>query len=103
MKRRIEVICGKTDVVPNFSEISNTPNYVFSPDPNFDVVSLFDREGNVVNLNSWIECAYYVNGGWTNNLSDFVNGEQILFFTLLVFSSLYLVGKRMFFDRIFSS
>ena len=58
MKRRIEVICGKTDIVPNFTEISNTPNYVFLPDPNFDVVSLFDREGNVVNLNSWIECAY---------------------------------------------
>ena len=103
MKRRIEVICGESDLIPNFTEISNSPNYVFIPDPSFNVVSLFDREGNTVNLNSWIECAYYVNGGWTDNLSDFVNGEQIIFFTLVAFSALYLVCKKIFFNRMLRS
>ena len=23
-------------------------------------------DGNIVNVNSWIECAHYVNGGWDN-------------------------------------
>ena len=34
--------------------------------PNFDVVVLFDIEGNIINVNSWIECAHYVSGGWFN-------------------------------------
>lgn len=103
MKRRIEVVCGDNDIVPNFTEISNSPNYIFTPDPNFQVIALFDRDGNTVNLNSWIECAYYVNGGWTNDISDFVNGEQIIFFSLIVLSSLYFIAKKIVANRINNS
>lgn len=86
MKYRIIKICGESSVVPDFSKIANTPNYVFAPDSNFDKVTLFDSVGNVVNLNSWLECAYYVNGGWTNNVSDFYNGEKTVFiFTSIAF------------------
>lgn len=86
MKNRILKICGESSVRPDFNEIANTPNFVFTPDPNFETVTLFDSVGNVVNLNSWIECAFYVNGGWTNNVSDFYNGEKSVFiFVSLVF------------------
>ena len=46
----------------------------------FETIRLFDAENNIVNVNSWLECANYVNGGWTNDVSDFVNGEQVIVF-----------------------
>ena len=63
---------------------------------------LFDFDGNIVNVNSWLECANYVNGGWTNNISDFTNGEQILFFLFCSTIALatYLQRKYRFLQRI---
>lgn len=89
MKKAIEKICGKTTYIPNFEEIDNSSNFIFTPDANFETIRLFDLEGNIVNLNSWLECAYYVRGGWTNNVSDFINSEKILFFLLLLIPVLY--------------
>ena len=80
MHKKTAVICGESDLKPDFEAIGNNPNFVFENDPNFETVRLFDFDGNIVNVNSWLECANYVNGGWTNNVSDFINGEQILFF-----------------------
>ena len=75
MHKKTKVICGESDLRPNFEEIGNNPNFVFENDPNFETIKLFDIEGNVVNVNSWLECANYVNGSWTNNMSDFYDGE----------------------------
>ena len=41
-----------------------------------------------------LEIANYVNGNWTNNISDFFNGEKVLFFFLLGFVSVYFVFKK---------
>jgi len=102
MRNLIEKICGTTDLIPNFDEIGNNPNYVFVNDPNFGTIRLFDVEGNIVNVNSWIECAHYVNGGWTNNISDFVDGERIVFIALFFISIIvsYLDYRFNFFKRI---
>lgn len=94
MKRIIEKICGTSEISPNFNEIDSSSNYVFNPDVNFQTITLFDSEGNIVNLNSWLECAYYVRGGWTNNISDFINGEQILFIALLIAPFIYLIINK---------
>ncbi len=94
MHKKTEVICGESDLRPNFEEIGNNPNFVFENDPNFETIKLFDIEGNVVNVNSWLECANYVNGSWTNNVSDFYDGEKFIFSLLLIFiASLYLFGR----------
>ena len=85
MHIKTNVICGNSDIKPDFEAIGNNPNFVFENDPNFDSVRLFDLEGNIVNVNSWLECANYVNGGWTNYISDFTNGEKYLFFALCAF------------------
>ena len=77
------MICGESNLKPDFEAIGNDPNFVFENDPTFESVRLFDTENNIVNVNSWLECANYVNGGWTNDISDFTNGEQGLFFVLL--------------------
>lgn len=86
MHKKTTIICGESELIPDFEAIGNNPNFVFENDPNFETLQLFDFDGNVVNVNSWLECANYVNGGWTNNVSDFTNGEQILFFVLVAVS-----------------
>ena len=46
-------------------------------DPNFTTLRLFDVEGNIINVNSWIECAHYVNGGWGLTFQDGISGELL--------------------------
>jgi hypothetical protein len=98
MKRKIELICGTSESNPDFEAIDSSSNFVFTPNPDFPPVRLFDLDGNVVFLNSWIECAYYVRGGWTNNVSDFIDGEKILFFLI---AGLFVVF-RFFKDKVYT-
>lgn len=102
MHKKTLVICGESDLKPDFEAIGNNPNFVFENDPSFETVRLFDAVGNVVNVNSWLECANYVNGGWTDYSSDFVNGEQLLFFALcgLIVLGIYLHKKYNFLKRV---
>ena len=70
----------------------------FENDPNFETLRLFDIEGNIINVNSWFECANYVNGGWTLNYSNF-SGDVFFFgvtsgLLLLYFSLKILVSKK---------
>ena len=76
--------CGIKPTNVELIIVGNDPNFVFANDPNFQTVVLYDIEGNVINVNSWLECANYVNGGWVNNLDVFINEERILFFTILL-------------------
>jgi len=94
MHKRIENICGKSDIIPNFDEIGNNPNFVFVNDPNFESISLFNINGNSVMVNSWLECANYVNGGWTNYISDFTNGEKYYFYIISISFLFYLALKK---------
>ena len=57
-------VCGNQPENQELVEIGSDPNFVFQNDPNFTTLRLFDVEGNIINVNSWIECAHYVNGGW---------------------------------------
>jgi len=100
--KKTSVICGESDLKPDFEAIGNNPNFVFENDPNFETVRLFDSGGNIVNVNSWIECANYINGGWTDYSSDFVNGEQYIFFVLcgLIVSGLFLQRKYSFLQKV---
>ena len=93
MNPEIERICGLSDYIPDFEAIGNNPNFVFTNDPNYSVVQLFDSNGSVINVNSWIECANYVNGGWTDNLKAFINYEKYLFLVLLFSTFAYIGGK----------
>ena len=102
MHKKITLICGESDLKPDFEAIGNNPNFVFENDPNFETLRLFDSAGNIVNVNSWIECANYINGGWTDYSSDFVNGEQYIFFVLcgLIVSGLFLQRKYSFLQKV---
>ena len=62
----VEKSCGPNKTGAPFPDIGSDPNFIFENDPFFSVVTLYDVDGNVINVNSWIECAHYVNGGWSS-------------------------------------
>mgnify|MGYP001173372314 FL=1 len=99
MHKKTTVICGESDIIPDFAEIGNNPNFVFQNDPDFETIKLFDESGNIVNVNSWLECANYVNGGWTDNISDFFNGEKYIFFITLLITCSYILIKKFRFSN----
>tara|TARA_B100000886_G_scaffold103325_1_gene68675 strand:+ start:63 stop:368 length:306 start_codon:yes stop_codon:yes gene_type:complete len=100
MIENFEIICG---VSPQNNENLNfqvsDPNFVFENDPLFETIVLYDRDGNIVNVNSWIECAHYVNGGWdTVNYQNF-GGDQVIFFGLVITFSIYIFLRRFLFSN----
>ena len=90
----IESICGEKRGNFNLSDIGNNPNFIFENDPSFPTLTLFYEDGKVINVNSWIECANYVNGGWTNNLLPKVDYEQIFSLVLLTLAISMYIYKR---------
>lgn len=80
MKDKIIAICGNNNQFDLLDNISNNPNYVFENDPGYETVVLLNESGNIINVNSWIECANYVNGGWFNSNYIETNGEKYLFY-----------------------
>ena len=90
----IENICGTKPDTQELIEIGSDPNFVFVNDPDFQTLRLFDVEGNVINVNSWLECANYVNGGWSiENLNSY-NGELIIFIITLGICGVFWIFKR---------
>ncbi len=60
---KIKEICGP--IPSNYEPTQPTSdNYVFEVDPSFTSINLFDFLGNGATVNSFEECAHYVNGGW---------------------------------------
>ena len=97
--QNIELNCGIKPSDIDDIVIGNDPNFVFTNDPNFPTKILYDTEGNIVNVNSWIECAHYVRGGWSSSVNFSSIDEEKVFFigTFLIFfltSSIYFYLKR---------
>jgi hypothetical protein len=93
MNKNIVKICGENDTIPDFEKIGNDPNFVFTVDPDYVKTTLYDSEGNSIIVNSWLECANYVNGGW---VSDII--ENNLFDTYLFYGLLLISFSILFFD-----
>ncbi len=91
---KIKSICGQIPENQDLSTVASDPNFVFVNDPSFNTLRLFDIEGNIINVNSWIECAHYVNGGWDINQITGYRSEVILFGIVSVLSLLFLIYKK---------
>lgn len=96
---KIEASCGLKPLEVENIIIGNNPDFVFLNDPNFSTTVLYDIEGNIINVNSWIECAHYVRGGWSSSVNFSSIDEERVFFigTFLIFfltSSLYFYLKK---------
>ena len=84
---KVENSCGVAPEDVSYFDPGNDPNFVFTNDPTFETVTLYDIEGNVANMNSWFECAHYVNGGWSSAQIINFQGDKFLFLSLLVVAS----------------
>jgi len=83
----IEITCGTKPTGVNYTDPGNDPNFVFVNDPNFEAITLFDPEGNVINVNSWLECAHYLKGGWRSNQLLSSMSEQYLSLSLFLIAA----------------
>lgn len=83
----IEKSCGLNNTGKPLPNIGSDPNFVFENDPLFSAVTLYDVDGNIINVNSWVECAHYVNGGWSSIVE---NGYVGAFVLLQITAVLYL-------------
>ena len=90
MEKEIIGICGDGPLA-EIELIGNDPNFVFVNDVNFPTVVLYNDQGSVINVNSWLECANYVNGGWFDGIYDLINAEKYVFFTSIAFLVVYKV------------
>ena len=74
-----EEFCGPKPENLEYIKIENDPNYVFVNNPSFETKIVYDIEGKVLNVNSWLECANYIDGGWSTIPLSNVNYEQNIF------------------------
>jgi len=87
----IEKICGQKPPGTDFTIIENDPSFIFVPQSGYDLRVLYDIDGNIINVSSWLECANYVNGGWTNLIPGTINWEKNTFIVYLIICCSYLV------------
>ncbi len=96
MKENLELIisiCGDQPYNQELIEIGNDPNFVFENNPDFITLRLFDIEGNIINVNSWIECAHYVNGGWSLSYNAGISGDVAVLGIVSIYAVSYLLLK----------
>ena len=97
--QKIIEYCGLKPENLELTEIGNDPSFVFENDPNFQTVALYDSDGNTIFVNSWLECANYVNGGWVNDMNLFINEERMFFFTIMICSAIGYFARKYFVKR----
>lgn len=91
---KIKAICGQIPENQDLSIIASDPNFVFINDPEFNTIRLFDIDGNIINVNSWIECAHYINGGWDINQITGYRSELILFGIVSLLTLVFIIYKK---------
>tara|TARA_B100001250_G_scaffold13960_1_gene12230 strand:+ start:48622 stop:48957 length:336 start_codon:yes stop_codon:yes gene_type:complete len=77
-EQTIVKICGTYP--DNFEPIQIKPGeiVVFTNDPNYEAVKVFDQDRNSVFVNSFVECEHYVTGGWSLIPEvDFIPGQDL--------------------------
>ena len=98
----VEKICGINVGEYSLESIQNNPNFIFENDPNYETVVLYSSEGAVINVNSWIECAHYVNGGWEPfKTTIFDIGAIILYIAIGTFSVFKIFSSLRAFSQFF--
>ena len=70
--------------------------YVFISDPNFQPINLINFLGNVVTVNSYQECYYYVDLGFGVNTFTIYNLLSIMISVILLIFFIYLFKKNFF-------
>lgn len=88
-------VCGFPKEGEFLPDIGSDPNFIFINDPSFDALRLIDIDGNIINVNSWVECAHYIKGGWSTSQQSLITSEYTLFLVMSVTIVAYL-GLKVF-------
>jgi len=95
----LKTFCGAIPLNYKFQEMGE--NTVFKIDPNFSPINLYDFWGNAATVNSFVECANYVAGGWRPNKTTVFDILQIgiiagsvLLITLLIFKNRKIIREK---------
>lgn len=91
----LEKICGLKPPNVEFILVGNNPNFVYQSDPSYLVKILYDIDGNIINVNSWLECANYAFGGWSDILPGTINWEKNAFFVYSILIISYLAKDKL--------
>ena len=84
-----ETICGEVPL--DYEPVDpNDSNYIFEADKNFIPINLHNFWGDSVTVNSFIECANYVEGGFRENIYSIFD---ISFFTIGLLGSAFILYK----------
>ncbi len=62
--KKVIEICGEYPEDFIKEDILSNPNFIFTNDPGYLGVKVWDIDGNSVFVNSFQECEHYVTGGW---------------------------------------
>ena len=88
----VELYCGRYPSNHITPDIVSNPNFIFENDPSFIGVQLYDKDENMVTVNSFTECEHYVLGGWdytrfgSNELNFYNSASVLLVLSVLVYS-----------------
>lgn len=94
---KIISICGPSPT--NFTPVNPTDStFVFLNDPAFPALNLYDFFGRGATVNSFQECAYYVQEGWEPFKTTIFDYLQ-LFSVISVFFLFYVVNKKLKFTN----
>ena len=93
MNKEIENNCGLNNTDDTLTDVGNSPDFVFNPDPLYENIILFDLEGNKIIVNSWIECAHYVSGGWSNKLISTLSLQNLFSFVCVSLVTYFLIKR----------
>ena len=96
LKDYVKKFCGDPPIGFKEVDIANDPNFVFTNDPDYETKVLYFNDGSIINVNSWIECANYVNGGWTDNMSYLQNmeGYYVAFLGIITLITVFIKKKK---------
>ena len=92
-------ICGNYPESFIKEDIASNPNFVFTNDPNFDSVNVYDTEGNTAIVNSFQECEHYVMGGWNKDLTGLqeINLQySLVFIVVCILFAKFIIRKLKF-------
>jgi len=98
-----ENICGPTPI--NFIKIvPEGSNYIFTKNPNFIPITLKNFFNSVVQVNSFEECYYYAELGWSiSKITIFEIAEYLVIFFLIIFFAYITVRNKASINKLISS
>lgn len=90
-------ICGPYPNGFKKATINSDLNFIFTNDPDFETVKVWDTDGNSVFVNSFIECEHYVSGGWNyipEQNSEYLLQNQIGILIAFAFITYLLINRK---------